>query len=120
MKTITVPSCFGSVLNIVINNVTYALRAGDTVTVPTQVAEVIDNMLALMPVSKKPETDREYAEKLMRDAQKYADLILETAKSYADALTANDIGCQVEFNETNYDTVQDALDALAESANPEA
>lgn len=47
--TITVPKKYGSVITVTINNQKYALRAGQTLSVPLEVKAVLDDMERMQP-----------------------------------------------------------------------
>lgn len=59
MKTIQIPTNKNPFV-VVINNTVYVYKAGDTVEVPDEVAEVIENLVGLTPKPNYKKSDFEY------------------------------------------------------------
>ena len=78
--TITVPKKYGSVITVTINNQKYALRAGQTLSVPLEVKAVLDDMERLQP--KEAEKLALYEELMQLDPDFRAENIVDGVEMF--------------------------------------
>lgn len=94
-KTITIPTNYNPYI-VVINNHVYAYRAGETIEVPDEVAEAIEDAIELIPKPKRylskiaQRIEGSLTELTLGDL-KGIDKIVPHAFSYCDKLTSIDI-----------------------------
>lgn len=111
-KSVTIPTYMQPDFVCTINNVTYRYKAGTTQTVPDEVAELIENINASVPVENPPETIEQMAQRVAEQA--IADNV--TAATETDAGIVKMAGNVAEAtSDTLVATVNAMISALIEA-----